>query len=600
MKLISLLLETVPLELLICLGLVLLLQAYVSGGGFSSRKSVLAHARWAGSWEISNALRTAQKQAKERKIDKTALFIGTMEKGWKPHLNIFLGKKNNFIPLPHMQRSLLGFGTPNAGKTSTIGIPLAKDIIRRNLGSIILFDPKCDLAPIFAPFADAHGYDNYFLAPGRDYTDSINVFDFFDRPEWLSSIAEQAAETTVVNTKGKKANSSDPFFADSGKALLRSVLMLTQLNFPDPNLITVKEILALPDLIDRLRFAEEEKRISPWVLSSMRQFMSNEASERTAANIQSTATLVFDGFIRPEFVNCFANPKADSVPLDLTEKQMIIIQPMRGFEDVCLPIQSTFMDLQIERNFSQARDKPLFLIIDEAHLLLLPRIERWLAFLRSSGLVIILLTQAASQLEKIYGELDYKTIYNTTGTKIIMNPDDIDTANATANRLGDTEVRYEQKSRSRARSGSSRSQNEQIQKVPLKSAAEINKMDVGEFVLFNWGYKKGGKVGIPWNVKYKVPQYEFDIDDACKKIWKDKYLQSLRDKAKKNHLTSEEKDKYLSDKIQEVQRVLPPRPEPTNNQDKTEKDKIANDDIHNLKPQEIGILQNNANALPLP
>ena len=599
MKILLAILETVPIELLICLGLALLAKVYISSS-YSSRKSILAHARWSGSWEISNALRLAQKQAKNRKIDETALFIGNMETGWKPHLNIFLGKKNNFIPLPHMQRSLLVFGTPNAGKTSTIAKPLIKDIIRRNLGSIILFDPKCDLAPIFAPFAEAHGYENYFLAPGREYTDSINLFSFFDREEWLSSIAEQAAETTILNTQGQKSGSSDPFFTDSGTALLRSVLMLTQLNFPDPNLITVKEILGLPDLIERLRFAEEQNRISPWVLSSFRQFMSNEASERTAANIQSTATLVFDGFIRPEFVNCYVNPNGTSIPLDLTEKQLIIIQPMRGFEKVCLPVQATFMDLLTERNFSQPRDKPLFVVIDELHLPYLPRLERWLAVLRSSGLVMILLTQAASQLVKAYGENDYKTIYNTTGTKVIMNPDDIDTATATSNRLGNKEVRYQQKSRSYARSGSSRSHSEQVQQIPLITADEINKMDIGEFILLNWGYKKFGQTGIPLLTKYKVPQHEFDLEDRCIEIWEQKYQQSLISRAKKRHKTPKESEDYLIAKTQEVLQLLPPRPELTQNQDKNGKDRISNSDIHKLKPEETGILSNHDNAIPLP
>ena len=56
MKILLAILEIVPLELLICLGLVLLVKVYISSG-YSSRKSILAHARWSGSWEISHALR---------------------------------------------------------------------------------------------------------------------------------------------------------------------------------------------------------------------------------------------------------------------------------------------------------------------------------------------------------------------------------------------------------------------------------------------------------------------------------------------------------------------------------------------------------------
>ena len=596
---IAAILKIVPLELLILLGLLIILQLFVSANSSAFKSPVLAHARWAKNWEISAALRIAQKQAQKRKIDETALFLGDLETGWRPHLNIFLGKNNNFIPLPHMQRSLITFGTPNAGKTTTIAKPLIKDIIRRNLGSIILFDPKSDLAPTFAPFAEAHGYDNYFLAPGRKYTDSINFFSFFDREEWLSSIAEQMAKTTIRNTKDSQGGSSDPFFGNSGISLLRSILMLTQLNFDEPNLLITKEILALPDLIERLRYAEANGRISPWVSSSLRQFMSGESSERTIASIQSTASLVFDGFIRPEFMNAYCNPT--NIPLELTEKQMIVIQPMRGFEDVCMPMLSTFMDLIIERNFVGPRKKPLFLIIDELHLAYLPRLSRWLAFLRSSGLVMILLTQAMSQIQGTYGENEFNTIYNSAGTKIIMNPDDSNTATATSNRLGNKEVRYQQKSRSYTRSGSSRSKSEQIQQVPLKTAEEINQMDVGEFICWNWGFQKQGKTAIPLHIKYPVPQHEFDLDQRCQTIWNQKYLDSLIAEAKKTHKTPEELDNFLQTTINKVRALLPtPEIQDSSTNKTTKKDQISNSDIHKLRPEEKGILSKHANRILTP
>ena len=590
-----------PKGLLILFVVLLILYAFTANFSGSFLKSpILAHARWAKKREISSALRTAQKQAKKRKIDETALFIGDLETGWKPHLNILLGKKSKFIPLPHMQRSLIAFGTPNAGKTTTIAKPLIKDIIRRNLGSIILFDPKCDLAPIFAPLAEAHDYQNYFLSPGQEYTDSVNFYSFFDRPEWLSSIAEQMAKTTIRNTKESNEGSTDPFFGKSGTALLRSVLMLTQLNFPEPNLLITKEILALPDLITRLRFAETQGRISPWVSSSLRQFLSGESSEKTIASIQSTASLVFDGFIRPEFMNSYTN--STNIPLDLTQKQMIVIQPMRGFEDVCVPILSAFIDLIVERNFAQPRQKPLFLVIDELHLITLPRLSRWLAFLRSSGLVMILLTQALSQIKGAYGENEFDTIYNSAGTKIMMNPDDFSTATFVSNKLGNQEVRYQQQSRSSSRSGSSRSRNEQLQQIPLMAAEKINKMDVGEFVCWNWGFQGKGETGVPLHIKYNVPQSEFDLDARCKNIWKQKYLPSLIERAKEHHQTSEQSEAFLKATIEQVRDFLPLPPEEDEAKRKqaAEKSKISNSDINILYPNENGILSNHANRILTP
>ncbi len=84
------------------------------------------------------------------------------------------------------------------------------------------------------------------------------------------------------------------FFEDAGEQLYHAVFMLArESRYPDT--IMCDAILALPNLIERLKVA----KINPWVRRAFDQFISTSGSEPTAASIVATASEMVSRFPRP-------------------------------------------------------------------------------------------------------------------------------------------------------------------------------------------------------------------------------------------------------------------------------------------------------------
>lgn len=555
--------------LFLVLGFALLL---LSSNATQKNKNVLADAKWAGRREKIAAWRKAIAQSKNCKPGNTSLFLGNIPKNPKlTELEILLTGKSSTIPFANMQGSALIFGSPDVGKSATFNNRWIKHILKHQLGPLIVFDPKGDLIAANAPYAEACGYKSYFIAPNQPYSDSLNLFSLFeDRENMLATVTQQAAITAIRNTKSEDAGKSDGFFGPSGEALVRSVLMMAYYS-PYKDLVMVKELLCAEDLGARVKELERQGEL-PWqVANSFRQFISGKSSDKTLGGIQATASLVFDTFVREEFFNTFI--RNTTVPLDLTGKQVIFIQPMRGFEDVCMPVLSAYMELLIERNFANPRDNPLFVSLDEGHLSYLPSLMKWLAYLRSAGLVMMFLTQALSQLRQKYGQNNLDTILTSARTKIFMNPDDMATSEFVSNKVGSADKIYKVKSHSQGKGGNSTSF--QRQAVRLISQQKVNSMKQGEFVYWNNANANKEEDGLPAKVKYKIPQSDLDLDENCTKFWHDRMKLRLIRERQPDLYTPEKMAKFFNERAKAIDVLFPLPDEEESNKDSVFKKEMS-------------------------
>ena len=528
-------------------------------------RSVVAKARWANRKEKLNAWRKAYAQNQNPEVGSTSLFLGKVpDSSWRAELEILLTGKSTAVPFANLQGSCLVFGSPDVGKTTTINNNFIRHILTEGSGPIIIFDPKGDLTEANAPFAEACGYSTYFLAPGKPYTDSLNIFSFFEGREHMrASVAHKAAVTTIRNTKSEDAGKSDGFFGPSGEALVRSGLMLVE-ESAHKDLVFLRELLCAENLGARIQHAEQQGEISWQTASSFRQFISGKGSEKTLSGIQATASLVFDNFVREEFFNAFIRPS--TIPIDLTGKQVVFIQPMKSFEDVCMPVMASIKELYIERNFSYPRKEPLHVLIDEAHLSHISSVPKSLALLRSSGLVMVLLTQAMSQLRQQYGQNNLNTMLTSARTKIFMNPDDLETAKFVSEKTGKVDVISEQSSRSYGKS-SSRSVSQQRQQVSLIAPEEVNQMKQGEMIYWNNANANDKKDGFPVKLRYEVPQSDLDLEERCKKFWNERMLPRVTKERQKQHYDSVQIEQFVKQRVQAIDYFYP---EPTTAQEEEE------------------------------
>ena len=542
--------ETEMLMLLAALSFLIVFNLLMGG----KRKGVLANARFGGRVEKFNAVKKAQKQRKKNDLAKTALYAGEKPMGgWKPLLQTLLTGNPPCLPLANLNQHMIVLGSTGCGKTTTIVNRVIQAGIRDGK-PIIVFDPKGELAQINAPYAKAYDYEDYYLAPGKDYTDRFNVV------EWMRSCkdstrAQQIAKTIQANAKPKGANNSNDFFSDSGEVLIRSVLMLTKAS-DYPDLLMAKRILALPELCQRIQDSYKSGRLNPWIENSFQQFMAGKDANKTIAGIAATAGLVFDGFTQEEFFNAFIGKS--TIPMEFTGKKILFVQPPMEQEDVVMPILTTAVEILVEENMSKPRVDPLFLILEEFDVGFWRKVQRWMSFRRSNGLAVILIAQLWAQIRQKYGEDEAKAILANANTQIYFNSNDVETAKMVSNRLGQKEVIVKNRSHSNGKSGHSNSSSEQSQKTALKSEEELIKVGEGEFTMFSIAYGSRGEVNVPIQMKYPIPEEILDRDKKMQEqAWPEFVCPEKRKQVKTWHLDEEQREKALLERGHAAEEYLP-------------------------------------------
>ena len=545
-------LQTEVLTLLACFVFLIFFNLLMG----TSRKGVIANARFGGRIEKFNALRTAQKQKEKKKVAQTALYLGEKPMdGWKPQVKTLLTGNCPCLPLPNLNQHLIALGSTGCGKTTTIVNRVLQAAIRDG-HPLIIFDPKGELAKINAPYAKAYDYEDYYLAPGEDHTDRFNIVEWM-RSSKDSVRAQQIAKTIQANTnaEGVGIEKTDGFFGSSGEILIRSVLMLTkQSNYPD--LLMAKRILGLPDLCDRIQAAFKSGRLSSWIENSFQQFMSGKAADRTIAGIAATAGLVFDNFTQEEFFNAFIGKS--TIPMDFTGQKILFVQPPIEHEEVVMPVLTTTVEILVEENMREEREEPLFLVLEEFPIGYWRKLKRWMTFRRSNGLAVILIAQLWAQVREKYREDGAKIILGNANTQIFFNSNDTETAKIVSERCGYKEVKVEQHSNSNGKSGHSHSTSEQTQKTALKPPEELTKVPEGEFTMFNVGFGSRGEAYVPIQMKYTIPQDVLDRDEKMKKeVWKEYIYPEIRKQAESWHLDEDQREAALLERKREAEKFLP-------------------------------------------
>ena len=518
-----------------------------------NRKGVLANARFGGRIEKFNAVKTAQKQRQQGDIAKTALYLGDKSMaGWKPQAQTLLTGNPPVLALPHLNRHVIVLGSTGCGKTTTFVNRAIQDSIRQG-HPIIIVDPKGELAAINAPYAKAHDYEDYYLAPGQDHTDCFNILEWM-RNSRDSTRAQQIAMTIQANANPKGVAKTHDFFSDSGEVLIRSALMLTKAsNYPD--LLMAKRILALPDLCQRIQDAYKSGRISPWIENSFQQFMAGKDAKKTIAGIAATAGLVFDKFTQEEFFNAFIGKS--TMTMEFTGKKILFVQPPKTQRDVVMPVLTTAVEILVEENMSIPRSQPLLLMLEEFPLGYWRKTEEWMTFRRSDGLAVMLVAQLWSQIRQKYGEDEAKIILGNANTQIYFNTNDVETARLVSDRCGQKEVKVRQNSNSNGKSGHSRSTSEQIQKIPLKPHEELLKDPEGTFTLFSPGHGSKNEINVPIHMSYRIPQEELDRDKQMEKAWAEYIYPERCKQAQKWHLDDEQRESALLERGAAAEEYLP-------------------------------------------
>jgi type IV secretory pathway TraG/TraD family ATPase VirD4 len=553
----------------------------------------LANSEWGTSAEIAMARKKAKKQIANPTRNSVSLYINldpdvrkkrdaNWEKmGWKNPVKVTPAKREKGEPKPKSDRDIATFYIPDAqrgifiggsagsGKTFSAADPLARSAVDQGF-PIALYDFKYpEQSSRLAAYAVARGYQVDILAPGYPESCTCNPTEFI-RDEEDSIAAGQLGKTINANINIDDSK-KDEFFESAGNAFIEGALLLTKAvpkllvkldaqRFGDesgkPNelaksfddLMTTQAIIALPDVANRLAQAKEAGIISAWTGIPFNQAISVKDAEKTIAGIVSTALAVFRNFIKKDFVAAFIG-KSD-LPERIEGKRLVIFGLDNINREVVSPVLASTMHMFLRNNIygKVKRKDPLITLLDEVATIRLPSLVNLLAEGREMGFCGILGVQHLPQLEKTYGKEVARTIFGNCATKIIFNPQELESAKTFSEMLGETEIttKSSSTSRSRAKSGGSSTSgtNTQQQKKHLFEPAQIMRMKTGRCIILNPNFERGEEAYMPILKTMEIRQEEIAHQVWSTANW-DSVVKSVMSKRKNQQLNNTDADEAM-------------------------------------------------------
>lgn len=470
--------------------------------GANGSKEKLGTGRWAKKSDIANAWKIANKQFNKPDRVLTTWINSPVKRVGKKQI---LKRNSHTIVFPDGQRGTSICGAPGSGKTFSSFDPMIQSVIEQGL-PLILYDAKYPegQAELHIAYALQQGYEVKIFAPGFPESETCNILDFMEDAE-DGVTAAQIGKTMARNFSLNGGDSGDPFFSLSGDQLIKAVMQTAKMLDAEgiADVATCQTILQIPplELIKRVKGAP----MSPWVKISWSQFFSMAESEKTAASVAATAALLFTNMIDKAVLPSLCGKS--TIPLKLKGKQMLVLGMDSRRRDIVGPILATVLEALVQANFAEGgREDPLAIFLDEIPSLFLPNLESWLNELRSRGAAFFLGYQNISMLQKSYKESGAKAILTGCNTKIIFNPGELESAKYFSDYLGQTELNFQQRTRSQGQgpNSSSSSYADQRQTRLLITADEITRLPTGSCIMISPSYGNRDEAYVPQRLKISI------------------------------------------------------------------------------------------------
>ncbi len=190
-------------------------------------------------------------------------------------------------------------------------------------------------------------------------------------------------------------------------------------------------------------------------------------------------------------------------------------------------------------NATVERDRTLGIFLDEFRSIYLPDVESWINRNAEYGMFMMLGYQSDSQLKIRYDKDKADSILSACGTKVVFNTGHPETAEKFARSLGEKEVIYSTRSRSRGKNRSI-TETENTKKVPLVTGEQINRFGQGKCIIKNPGYDYR-----PRKLKVRIDKRNDRLWSRATQAWNQKILP----------LCQEEFSKFLDRSSLEVERI---------------------------------------------
>jgi len=394
------------------------------------------------------------------------------------------------LTIGNLCEGIVIFGGVGSGKTSGSGNSLANEFMRSDFGGLVLC-AKNDEADRWLKLAKDHGRgDDVILFSSR----SPHYFNFLDYECKREGLGAGQTENlvglflTIMEATKQGEGSSDQFFQDSAKDLMRNAIDLARLA---GELISVGEIgdiinsapmtaeqAKAPDLSKRciLLLKKVDDRLRAGELSDgdehdYRQTFNYwtakfpQMASKTRSGIIATYDALGSQFARGELYQRFCTKTTVRPEQTFDGKIIIMDYPIKEFGDVGLYAQVVFKTMwqqAIERRRAEGNTYPAFLWVDECQFFITTYDQEFLTTARSARAITVYLTQNVPNLLQKLGQANKAAVDSLLGnfqTKIFHQNSDVVTNEYASNLIGTAETTRDGYGSSSSESGASASFN---------------------------------------------------------------------------------------------------------------------------------------------
>lgn len=343
------------------------------------------------------------------------------------------GKKN--LSVRNSYQNALIIGGTGVGKSSIVLLPSLFTM----RSSFIIHDPSGELYSKSAGYMKQQGYEIKVLNFANPSASSS--YNPLARANTSSDI-QKVASLLVANSLGAKGN--DPFWNTQAVGLL--AMLITVLKKQDvqfQNLYNLRKLLnnfgSSPEKIDKL-FARSENET---LYAEYKSFMSYD--EKVVSGVIATCKAALQIFSDESVARVTAS---DNINLQDFRTKPVAIYIQNSVADQ--RYYSVITSLFFEQFFSfalgkipDAKERDVFLLIDEASSLNLPTLPLAVANVRKHRCGIMLIVQDFAQITENYGRYDAESIKSNCFAKMYFTGQSLETAKELEFTLG--RFQYEDK-----------------------------------------------------------------------------------------------------------------------------------------------------------
>ncbi len=364
-----------------------------------------------------------------------------------------------------------------------------KPNILQCLGSYVITDPKGELYRETSGYLKANGYEvRAFNLVNPEYSDRYNPLAHIIDHQSVDVIAH----TIVMGTKKEGAASSDPFWDETAKMLLKAAIyyVISVLPEEEQNLSSCINIIragGADDTVFKKLFIDELKPEHP----GRKEYENfSTAADKTMQSIVVSTIAKITAFDTPAMQKITTSNNIDFD--DLGNKKVALFVITSASDSTYDFISTIFFSqmlqklyLQADRNGGTLNHQVYFLLDEFANIGQIPDFNKKLSTTRSLGISISIVVQSLDQLESLYKDT-YENIIGNCDTQLFLGSQSIKTCEYFSKSLGQKTIRVKNKSVNKDKDEREKqgvSISHQQQGRDLMTVDELKRLDPNEEIL---------------------------------------------------------------------------------------------------------------------